>query len=118
MEGESQEYGREQLAWLKECLDKWFADHPEIKVDGELGDFAMQSVGRLIDSIIFSVTHRKSESHRNMTAEQYQQWRAPRKEAGLKIDPKTAEVSWRYGQTLDPYGVLGLPEEYWSIGRE
>jgi hypothetical protein len=41
-----------------------------------------------------------------------EQWLAIRKEAGLKINPKTAEVEWRYAQTLDPYGVYpDLPEE-------
>ena len=41
-----------------------------------------------------------------------------RKEAGLKIDPETAEVMWDYGQTLDPYGVdPDLPEECRQIGR-
>ena len=34
------------------------------------------------------------------------QWLAIRKEAGLKIDPATAEVMWTYGYTLDPYGVV------------
>ena len=34
-----------------------------------------------------------------------EQWLAIRREAGLKIDPETAEVDWTYGQTLDPYGV-------------
>jgi hypothetical protein len=44
---------------------------------------------------------------------------ASRKEAGLKIDPETAEVEWTYAQTLDPYGVYPeLPEEYWQVGRE
>jgi hypothetical protein len=50
-----------------------------------------------------------------------EQWLAIRKEAGLKIDPETAEVDWSYGQTLDPYGVLDewkLPEEFHQIGRE
>jgi uncharacterized glyoxalase superfamily protein PhnB len=48
-----------------------------------------------------------------------EQWLAIRKEAGLKIDPETAEVFWRYGQTLDPYGVYpDLPEECRQIGRE
>jgi hypothetical protein len=47
------------------------------------------------------------------------EWRAARKEAGLKIDPKTAEVDWEYGQILDPYGIYGdeLPEECDQIGR-
>jgi hypothetical protein len=32
-------------------------------------------------------------------------WLAARKEAGLHIDPETAEVAGNYGQILDPYGV-------------
>ena len=48
-----------------------------------------------------------------------EQWLAIRKEAGLKIDPKTAEVMWTYALTLDPYGVYpDLPEEYQQVGRE
>jgi len=47
------------------------------------------------------------------------EWLAIRKEAGLKIDPETAEVAWIYAQTLDPYGVHeDLPEEYDCVGRE
>jgi hypothetical protein len=48
-------------------------------------------------------------------------WLAIRKEAGLKIDPETAEVDWKYAQTLDPYGVQDeweLPEEFEQVGRE
>ena len=42
-----------------------------------------------------------SETMRDMTAEQtaIEQWLAIRKEAGLKIDPETAEVEWIYAQT-------------------
>jgi hypothetical protein len=41
------------------------------------------------------------------------------KEAGLKIDPATAEVCWIYAQTLDPYGLgLDIPEEHQQVGRE
>ena len=48
-----------------------------------------------------------------------EQWLAIRKEAGLKIDPETAEVEWIYALTLDPYGVYPeLPEEYRQVGRE
>lgn len=48
-----------------------------------------------------------------------EQWLADRKEAGLKIDPATAEVDWRYALTLDPYGVHpDLPEELQQVGRE
>ena len=42
-----------------------------------------------------------------------------RKAEALKIDPETAIVAWRYGQTMDPYGVEpSLPEELQQIGRE
>jgi len=50
-----------------------------------------------------------------------QRWRAIRKEAGLKIEPETAEVTCSYEQTLDPYGIKDeweLPEEFDSVGRE
>ena len=46
------------------------------------------------------------------------QWLNLRKEAALKIDPETAEVSWTFGCVLDPYGVEPeLPEEQQCIGR-
>jgi hypothetical protein len=50
-----------------------------------------------------------------------EQWLAIRKEAGLKIDPETAEVDWSYALTSDPYGVCDeweLPEEFHCVGRE
>jgi hypothetical protein len=48
-----------------------------------------------------------------------EQWLAIRKQAGLQIDPETAEVDWIFAQTLDPYGVdPDLPEEYQQVGRE
>ena len=51
----------------------------------------------------------------DMTVEQ---WLAIRKEAARQIDPETAEVTWRYVQTMDPYGVHpDLPEEWEQIGR-
>lgn len=47
------------------------------------------------------------------------QWLQTRKQAGLRIDPQTAEVTWEYGLTLDPYGVYPeLPEEARQVGRE
>jgi hypothetical protein len=53
-----------------------------------------------------------------MTDEERESWLAIRKEAGLKIDPETAEVDWTYAQTLDPYGLdPDLPEEYRQVGR-
>jgi hypothetical protein len=48
-----------------------------------------------------------------------EQWLAIRREAGLKIDAETAEVNWRYAQTLDPYGIYPEPpDECWQVGRE
>src|SRR5580704_16243126 len=45
------------------------------------------------------------------------QWLATRKEAGLKIDPRTAEVVYNWGQVLDPYGIYSdLTEEERCIG--
>jgi hypothetical protein len=54
-----------------------------------------------------------------MTDDERTAWLTSRKEAGLKIDPETAEVEWTYAQTLDPYGVYPeLPEECQQVGRE
>jgi hypothetical protein len=48
-----------------------------------------------------------------------EQWLAIRREAGLKIDPETAEVHWTYVPTVDPYCLdPDLPEEYQQVGRE
>ena len=46
-----------------------------------------------------------------------EEWLKIRKEAGLKIDPETAEVEWCYAQTGDPYGVLDIPDECVQVGR-
>jgi hypothetical protein len=71
------------------------------------------------DCITDESRSRKGEGKDMMTDEERKIWLAIRKEAGLKIDPETAEVFWRYGQTLDPYGVYpDLPEECRQIGRE
>lgn len=46
-------------------------------------------------------------------------WLAWRRAAGKHIDPETAEVTWWYARTLDPYGVCAnLPEECDQVGRE
>ena len=43
---------------------------------------------------------------------------AKRKEAGLLIDPETAEVSWTYAHIVDPYGIEpDLHEEEKCLGR-
>ena len=47
-----------------------------------------------------------------------EEWLAIRKEAGITIDPQTAEVTWKYGYTTDPYGVYAdLSDEEKQIGR-
>jgi hypothetical protein len=59
------------------------------------------------------------EGRKPMTEEERTAWLATREEAGLKVDPETAEVDWRYGQTFDPYGIdPDLPEELRQVGRE
>jgi excisionase family DNA binding protein len=45
-------------------------------------------------------------------------WADWRKAVGFLIDPQTAEVDWGYGQTLDPYNVLDLPDECKQVGHE
>jgi hypothetical protein len=43
-----------------------------------------------------------------------------RKEAGLKIDPETAEVEWDYRQVVDPYGIypaISENDESYCVGR-
>jgi hypothetical protein len=47
------------------------------------------------------------------------QWHlAMRKQEGRKIDPRTAEVTVRYAQFFDPYGLCSdLPDELWYVGR-
>ncbi len=53
------------------------------------------------------------------SGQEVEKWLAIRKEAGLKIDPETAEVDWDYGLDLDPYGIgPELPEEHRQIGRQ
>jgi hypothetical protein len=44
--------------------------------------------------------------------------RVSRKAAALRIDPATAEITWSWGQIMDPYGDdPDLPEEYQCVGR-
>jgi hypothetical protein len=48
-----------------------------------------------------------------------QRWLAARQEEALRIDPETAEVTWDYRETFDPYGITrNLPEDLQQIGRE
>jgi hypothetical protein len=43
---------------------------------------------------------------------------AIRKAEGLRIDPRTAEVTWVYAEPFDPYGIYEVPEEHQLVGRE
>jgi hypothetical protein len=53
-----------------------------------------------------------------MTAQELMEVRSICKEAGRHIDPTTAEVDWKYGPILDPYGIgQEIPEEGRCIGR-
>lgn len=46
------------------------------------------------------------------------EWLAIRKEAGLRIDPATAHVTWRFAQVVDPYGIYPYDPEADCVGRE
>src|ERR1051325_934558 len=53
-----------------------------------------------------------------MSEEEGENFREIRRQAGLRIDPSTAEVTWWYVQDMDPYGIdPDLPEEYHCISR-
>jgi hypothetical protein len=54
IEGETREYEREQLAALKQCLDRWFAQHPDVAEDDPLDHFAMHAVRRLVGAFAFN----------------------------------------------------------------
>ena len=47
-----------------------------------------------------------------------EEWRAIRKEAGLRIDPATAKVTWWFAQVVDPYGIYPYYPEADCVGRE
>jgi hypothetical protein len=53
-----------------------------------------------------------------MTANEKEAWLAIRKAEAEFIDPKTAEVTWSYQYTLDPYGLDPEPPEESAVGRE
>jgi hypothetical protein len=52
-----------------------------------------------------------------MTDEERTEFLRIRKEAGLKIDPETAEVAWDYRQVVDPYGIYPPHPESDCVGR-
>jgi hypothetical protein len=76
---------------------------------------------QMTEELLLAILARRRTEIQRKSGDQttVKQWLAIRKEAGLKIDPETAEVTWIYALTVDPYGVLSdLPEEYQQVGRE
>jgi len=71
------------------------------------------------DKSVSAISHSTNQETDEMSSEMTkEQWLAIRKEAALQIDPETAEVFWKYGQILDPYGVHpDLPKECDQVGR-
>ena len=60
----------------------------------------------------------KPSTMRVMSEEERASFLEIRRQAGLMIDPMTAEVTWWYVQLMDPYGIdPELPEELHSVGR-
>jgi hypothetical protein len=51
------------------------------------------------------------------TDTELKQWLADRKEAAKRINIATCEITWEWGQILDPYGVRQLTPEEEQIGR-
>jgi hypothetical protein len=73
-------------------------------------------LARLNEVAAQSASRAESISYRGSDVEE---WLAERKHEAPFIDPETAEVTWIYGQTLDPYGMIpDLPEELQQVGRE
>jgi hypothetical protein len=80
-----------------------------------------QEVSEIADEVfdLFTAHHKAASAERASWEKDVEQWLAIRKEAGLKINPETAQVEWRFAETLDPYGVdPDLPKECQQIGRE
>lgn len=87
----------------------------------DLAEHALQDSQGDIGEAARILLDRADESERHELAHSYVRKRglAIRKAAGRKIDPATAEVTWTYGQTMDPYGIdPSLPDELQQIGRE
>jgi hypothetical protein len=83
-----------------------------------VGNFVVERDGSCVQPVKWRVVKQERE-YRRMTDDERETFLAARKEAGLKIDPATAEVHWSYGQTLDPYGIdRDLPEELQQVGRQ
>lgn len=67
-----------------------------------------------------TTTHLSESSNAEspLTPAQEEEWLRLRKDAGRKIDPETAEVTWRWGLTGDPYAIHpDLPKEKCQVQR-
>jgi hypothetical protein len=85
----------------------------------EENKFGMQAARPWLRWFLVCVLGMKGSPVRESSAEQYrkQQWLAIRKEAGLKIDPESAELRCSWGQVVDPYGIWGVTDEEDCVGR-
>ena len=82
-----------------------------------IDNFVVERDGSCARPVKWSV--KQVREYRSMTDEERAAFLAARKEAGLKIDPATAEVDWSYEQTLDPYGIdPDLAKELYQVGRQ
>ena len=82
-----------------------------------LDNFVVERDGSCVQPVKWRV--KQVREYRRMTDEERDAFLAARKEAGLKIDPATAEVDWSYEQALDPYGIdPDLPKALYQVGRQ
>jgi hypothetical protein len=83
---------------------------------------ARESIARrMAENELLATLKRRANAIQRHSVEEttVKEWLAIRKEAGLRIDPETAEVTWIYAEEVDPYGVHpDLPEEWSSVSRK
>jgi len=109
------------------CGRNYFARAPGSDVWVEFGDLpaatrdrlrARMDAGEVIDACTVYQRERdgttREEQLDGTTREEQERWLAARREEGARIDPETAEVTFSWGQVLDPYGIYlkeEVPEE-------
>jgi hypothetical protein len=100
------------VAALNEAIEHRSGDKPNAKTLH--GHLEVEELNKQRDALV--------ELHKRVGQRaDREHWLEIRKKEALRIDPETAEVTWWYAQTLDPYGVLDeweLPEEFHQVGRE
>jgi len=123
IEGENRSYEREQLHWLDECLNKWFATHPEIgAADADLHQFAVQSAARLVHAFVFNDRlGADAPDFRQRTFDRMTEALGLAAEGAVLIEDKiAAEVldAVRHGRTLDQQVVdlITSPDQMASVG--